>query len=59
MKSLMNTITSYFSKTGLGVYYEEIIEIWLKKNVQINILKVIDCYKILVDDSGQNNGLNS
>ncbi len=57
MKSLLSLITCYFSKIGLGIYYHEIVELWLMKNVKISILKVIDCYQILINNSLRNNSL--
>jgi hypothetical protein len=47
MRSLIATVTSYFSKTGLGIYFDEVVEIWLMRNVKINALKIVDCYQIL------------
>jgi hypothetical protein len=37
----------YFSKTGLAMYYHEIIEICLMKNIKPNPLIIVDCYRIL------------
>jgi hypothetical protein len=48
----------YFSKTGLAMYYHEIIEICLMKNIKPNPLIIVDCYQILNQSFSGNNILN-
>jgi hypothetical protein len=54
MRSLLSIVTCYFSKIGLGIYFDEVVEIWLMRNVKLNILKVVDCYQVLVNNSLKN-----
>jgi hypothetical protein len=47
IRSLSAIATTYFSKTGLGIYFDEVVGVWLMRNVKLNVLKVVDCYQIL------------
>lgn len=51
-------MTCYFSKTGLGIYFDEVVDLWLIKSVKISILKVIDCYQIFSNNTLRNQQQN-